>query len=309
MIAEGAALRKSSCQIASTVWDETFWRQKQAEHEVRVDTWITPRLARRSSGKKHPVYDFLFEYYSYRPSCLRRWHPGVGVLLTGDGVDEFEERAGYARDMDGGVYADPGAWKPERRRFVEWLVTLLEATAERPGWFGCAGLHEWAMVYQAGPQRHLDWPLRLSQQETDEVVQSQPVRCSHFDAFRFFTPPAVLLNRLQPQRATTVENEQQGCLHANMDLYKWAYKLAPFTSSELVADAFALAKEIREVDMRASPYDFSSIGFAPIRIETSSGREEFEQYQRQFAAQAAPLREAILCTARKLLGIWRNGTD
>ena len=31
-----------------------------------------------SRGERHPVDDFLFEYYPNRPSLLRRWHPGLG---------------------------------------------------------------------------------------------------------------------------------------------------------------------------------------------------------------------------------------
>ena len=63
------------------------------------------------------------------------------------------------------------------------------------------------------------------------------MRCSHFDAFRFFTAPARPLNVLAPTRETQHALEQPGCLHANMDLYKWAYKLSPLVPSELVADA------------------------------------------------------------------------
>ena len=62
---------------------------------------------------------------------------------------------------------------------------------------------------------------------TAEVVEDNRVRCSHFDAFRFFTAPARPLNLLAPTRETQHELEQPGCLHANMDLYKWAYKLSP----------------------------------------------------------------------------------
>ena len=35
----------------------------------------------RSRGEKHPIWDFLFTYYSYKPAVLRRWHPGAGVEL------------------------------------------------------------------------------------------------------------------------------------------------------------------------------------------------------------------------------------
>jgi hypothetical protein len=50
------------------------------------------------------------------------------------------------------------------------------------------GLHEWAMVFRNPNVRHRYVPFRLSRAETDAVVKSQPLRCSHFDAFRFFSP-------------------------------------------------------------------------------------------------------------------------
>jgi len=107
--------------------------------------------------------------------------------------------------------------------------------------------------------------------------------------------------RLQPARATVAEHEQRGCLHANMDLYKWAFKLAPFTPSELVADCFELARDIREVDMRASPYDLRALGFAPIAIETPEGRSDYESHQRTFAARGEPLRARLIALCERLL--------
>ena len=59
-----------------------------------------------------------------------------------------------------------------------------------------------------------------------------------------------------------------------MDLYKWAYKLAPATPGELLADCFALAADVRELDMRASPYDLADLGYAPVPIETPAGRAD-----------------------------------
>jgi hypothetical protein len=95
--------------------------------------------------------------------------------------------------------------------------------------------------------------------------------------------------------------EQAGCLHANMDLYKWAFKFAPFTPSELIADCFALARDIREIDMRASPYDLRALGFAPIPIETPGGRAEYEGHQRDFAARGQPLRSRLVALGDRLL--------
>jgi hypothetical protein len=280
---------------------EVAWRERQRAHELRVTAWTEPHQSRAARGEKHPVYDFLFEYYRFRPSWLRRWHPGPEVLLEGPAAREFLRWPEY-REVPGGVALNPAALEPRRRESVAWILALLRATAARPPQFACFGLHEWAMVYRQTPEevRHNAWPLRFPPEELARIVEAQPVRCSHFDAFRFFTAPARSLNRLQPARATAPELEQRGCLHANMDLYKWAFKLAPFTPAELIADCFALARDIREVDMRASPYDFAALGFAPIRIETPEGRAEYEYQQREFATRSQPLRLRLIAALELL---------
>ena len=110
--------------------------------------------------------------------------------------------------------------------------------------------------------RHAGWPLRLGSAGTDAVVERHGIRCSHFDAYRFFTDSAAPRNALRPTRDGQVAMEQPGCLHAGMDVYKWAFKLTPLVPSELVADAFDLAREIRVLDMEASPYDLRELGYA-----------------------------------------------
>lgn len=288
--------------VPRTILPEADWRARRQAHEQRVAAWTDPHQARTARGEKHPVYDFLFEYYRFRPSWLRRWHPGPDVVLPGEAAREFLRWPEY-HPTDGGVTLNCGALEPRRRESVAWMLNLLRATAERPPQFACFGLHEWAMVYRQTPAevRHNAWPLRFPPDELARVVEAQPIRCSHFDAFRFFTAPARPLNRLQPERATTPEFEQRGCLHANMDLYKWAFKLAPFTPAELIADCFALARDIREVDMRASPYDLEKLGFAPIRIETPEGRAAYEVHQRDFARRSQPLRASLIGVFERLL--------
>jgi hypothetical protein len=223
-------------------------------------------------------------------------------VLLGDSAREFLRWPEY-HETGGGVALNVAAFDPKRRDTLVWLSGLLRATAERPPQFACFGLHEWAMVYRQTPDevRHNAWPLRFPPDELARIVEAQPVRCSHFDAFRFFTPPARPLNKLQPERATAVQFEQRGCLHANMDLYKWAFKLAPFTPAELTADCFALARDIREMDMRASPYDLARLGYPPIAIETPEGRAEYEQHQRAFAERSQPLRARLITLCERLL--------
>ncbi|MFF4807318.1 3-methyladenine DNA glycosylase [Micromonospora chersina] len=277
----------------ATALDAADWQARRRAHEERVDAWLAPHLARRRSGVRHPVEDFLFTYYSHRPAQLRRWHPGAGVVLRD------ADPAGFGRDYRAaaaGVTLDTEGVRARRAESIAWIRTLLAATAGRPAHFGCFGMHEWAMVYRQTQDevRHNAWPLRLSPAETAAVVEERGVRCSHFDAFRFFTAPARPLNVLTPTRESQHALEQPGCLHANMDLYKWAYKLSPLVPSELVADAFALAREIRTLDMRASPYDLADLGHPPVRVETPEGRAEYAAAQRGFAERAAGLRARLL---------------
>ncbi|OLF15086.1 3-methyladenine DNA glycosylase [Actinophytocola xanthii] len=276
----------------------TSWESRRAAHQARVRAWTDPVRERRAGGVAHPVLDFLFTYYSYRPSRLLRWHPGPGVVLTGPAAREYLRWPAY-RTVSGGVALGP---LPESRgAAVRFVRSLLAATAERTPRFGCFGLHEWAMVYRTSAMRHESWPLRLGAAGTDRVVESLPVRCTHFDAFRFFTPAARPLNEVQLSRPDQLAQEQPGCLHAGMDLYKWAYKLDPFAPSDLVADCFELAHDIRVLDMCASPYDLSALGYEPVEIETARGRAEYARRQAAFTARAAPLRARLISLCDELL--------
>ena len=159
------------------------------------------------------------------------------------------------------------------------------------------------MVYRGQEIRHEQTTrLRLSQAEVDQLVESRPLSCTHFDAFRFFADEAQPLNILQPTLSGRPQQEQPACIHANMDLYKWAYKCMPWIGSELLADCFELALQARTIDMRASPYDLSSWpGHPPIRIETSAGRAEYEREQRRIAERAEPLRQRLVAAIERIL--------
>ncbi|MGW5570703.1 3-methyladenine DNA glycosylase [Nocardia thailandica] len=273
------------------------WQGRAEAHRERIDALIGPYLARRAAGTTHPVVDFLFTYYGHKPAQLRRWHPGFGVGLRDAG--EYEGARGYHRTGDGVYTADP-AYLRKRRDTLEFVAGLLAATADRPAQLSCFGLHEWAMVYRTDDTRHRV-PLRLGGAGTDAVVESLSLRCTHFDAFRFFTPDAVGRNTEALTRADQVRREQPGCLHANMDLYKWAFKLTPLISSDLVADCFELASAARELDMRASPYDLRDYGYEPVAIETPAGRADYVRAQSAIAERAAGLRAELRARCVTLL--------
>ena len=85
------------------------------------------------------------------------------------------------------------------------------------------------------------------------------------------------------------------------DLYKHAFRLSPLIPSELVADCFELARDIRVLDMRASPYDLSALGYDPVRVETPEGKAGYGAAQRDFAERGAPLRSRIVEECERLL--------
>ncbi|MCV7179230.1 3-methyladenine DNA glycosylase [Mycolicibacterium sphagni] len=281
------------------VLSEPAWTARAAAHRARVEAFAGPHARRASRGEAHPVWDFLFSYYSLRPRQLRVWHPGHGTALAGPGASEYLDRAGYTSVADGVTLS--AEFLGSRLPTVAFVADLLRATEDRAPQFGCFGMHEWAMVYRTDAVRHGRVPLRLGAAGTDAVVESMPLRCTHFDAFRFFTDAAVPRNRGVPTRAGQRDWEQPGCLHANMDLYKWCYKLGPLIESQLLVDCLHVAADARELDMRASPYDLTDLGFEPITVEEPAGRAEYVRCQGVIAERAAPLRRALLTWCQRLL--------
>lgn len=278
--------------VSSATVASAHWHDLEAAHRKRADEFLEPHLSRRRAGLPHPVFDFLFTYYSFRPRQLRVWHPGYGVVLVGASAQRYLERAGYTSDC-GGVTVSR-EFLHARLGTVTFIGDLLRATASRPARFNCFGLHEWAMVYQAPTVRHGGLPLRLGAAATNAVVDSMPLRCSHFDAYRFFTEAAGRQNAQHLTRQSQMAVEQPGCVHAGMDLYKWAFKLGPLIESGLVLDCLELAADARVLDMRASPYDLRGLGFEPIAVETPGGRREYVKGQEAISERAAPLRARLL---------------
>jgi hypothetical protein len=269
--------------------EEPSYDEQVAAHRARLAPYVEPHLARRRARLRHPVHDFLFTYYSFSPAKLLDWRRGWPASGT-------------------------RAQREKRGPLIASTLELLAATAGRSPTFACFGLHEWAMVHRTDETRH-PVPLRLGAGGTDEVVESHRIACSHFDAFRFFTPSAVPLNQLRPGRDDRSAYEQPGCLHATMDLYKHAFRLWPLVGSDLVADCFELAWAVRIVDMRAAPYDLTGTvldpagePWTPIRIETPEGKQEYAAHQRAFVDRAGPLRAELLVRCERLLEGTRSGS-
>jgi hypothetical protein len=277
---------------------ETVWRDRAARHRERLRPFVEDRVARTARGEKHPVRDFLFEYYAYRPTHLLRWTPGPDVVLESARPGDLPWNEFVP--ADGGLALPAASFPGHRRAFVRWALNYLQGIAARPPVFGCFGLHEWAMVYRTPEVRHDRTPLRLAPEAIGRVVEAEQLCCTHFDALRFFTPAAVPRNRHRLTRDATDRFDQRGCVHVTMDLYKYAYKIAPWVSGELIGDAFELAWRARQLDMRASPYDLSALGFDPIPVETPEGKDEYVRGQRELAEKAIPVRRRLIDAYRLL---------
>lgn len=325
----GASLDSVTPRTALTILDRQQWEQAAAEHAERAASLTAAWRQAHASGHRHPVEDFLVEYYMIRPTRLARWHPGAGTALANAAelLAEDSYRRWYRTEPDSGdgaITVDAQAFLAARSRNVALIEQVLGATAAAPARFSCFGLHEWAMVYRQREHRH-PLPLRLGQEGTDAVVESHTITCSHYDAYRFFTPAAQPLNTLHPTRQSACTAEQPGCLHANMDLYKYAARLGPLCPGDLMLDCLELAREIRWLDMQASPYDLAAMDPAvgpdpvgtdttssadasggvgsrtPVRIETAAGKETYVRRQRALAARAQDLRtrlRGVIATAR-----------
>ncbi len=296
-----------TCPATLPLLCESEWMERAVRHRARAEQHTKPARQRRDRGTPHPVEDFLFRYYPFPLALLEKWHPGCGVALEmpknirHPACQVFTPRLYLTSGRR--IHLDSQRLPEKERERLEWVAGLLEATADRPPNFACHGLHEWAMVYRGKEVRHEEiTPLRLPQAEIDALVESRAICCSHHDAFRFFAKEARPMNRLQPDLDSRHLLEQPGCIHANMDLYKWAAKAMPWIGTELLLDCFELAINLRDLDMRASPYDLSAWGREPVRIETAEGRREYEVEQRRLADVAVPLRGRLIEALRKIAG-------
>ncbi|SMO71119.1 PH domain-containing protein [Propioniciclava tarda] len=276
------------------ILDSEQWRPLAEDHATRARRLTAAHLERRRRGVKHPLEDFLFDYYGFRPAQLARWQPGPGI-----GLREASDLAGrrFYATVDGVTSLDLDAFRAARGRALDWALRILTATDAAEPQFACFGLHEWAMVYRQSPDqaRHQVIGLRATPEEIARVVEGHEIRCSHWDAFRFFTPDARPRNVLQPDAEAQASFEQPGCLHGGaMDLYRWAFKLDPGVPGDLLLDAFELARRARVLDMRSSPYDVRPFRLTNIAIETADGKAEHVAEQRSIADAAALLRRRLI---------------
>eukprot|EP01039_Chlorochromonas_danica_P002700 gene2699-2950_t len=333
----------SESNLVVQVIPEETWREASRQHAAALNSLLYPpggsKNQRQHSIRDNPLYNFLHRYYKFSREEILRYSPGLGYGLEGVSQRDIGQSissqflslshtaAAAAEDHhnDGGgdgvavaVY-DPALLKAlltaDGKYKTAYLYAnreILRRTISRTPFFSCYGMHEWAMLYSGGPQsepmkRHQEAAnLRVSQQLIDEVVEAGWLKCTHFDAWRFFHPVAQPMNMLPSlTRGTQKVYEQPGCLHATMDLFKYAYQLFPFVSSDILRETVILAFRARRLDIRGSPYDVSEYleGEPPIRVETEEGREEYVREQTALAEASIPVRKKLLEIYDKVLDL------
>jgi len=282
------------------ILDEAVWKAQESAWSSFIVPWLDAYRYRRGRRLSHPVHDFLFAYYQMNRNVLWRWRPMADMRLRGGEAARFLDDDRY-RAFENGVGLDPKRFGDADRNRVNWIRDLLERAQSRTPRFSCFGLHEWAMVYKADRVRHETTPLRLSRSEIEGVVESNAICCTHYDAFRFFTDASRPMNSVQPRQEERALNEQFGCVHFNMDLYRWCYKMVPWVGTELLEKCFRLAIDARALDMRASPYDVSQYGYEAIPIETAEGREQYRREQQALFQKGQPVADALRKECERLL--------
>lgn len=305
-----ATASKSSAAI---VMQEGLWRSRATAHAERVRGILggmTPSEA--SAAKENPIANFIFTYYyGFKPNDLTRWSPGAGVPLRVEGCNMASAKEVLARGdwIEGEGTLELGPQRhPKNLPSLEHTRETMFATSRRLPVRTCFGLHEWAMLYgddDSSSRFQKNMPLRVTQAQLNAVVDAPgAMQCTHFDAFRFFTEDAKPLNiHRDLARERQPDYEQPGCVHASMDLFKYALRIFPTIPSELLADALSVALEARVLDMRASPYDLGSafppgnefgIDPTPVAVETQAGRKQYADLQLKLSTRAAPIRAKLI---------------
>ena len=91
----------------ATSLTENNWQARKNRYRDRFDPILLAHNQRQQNGRKHPVHDFLFEYYTFRPNQLRRWSPGAGIRLQGPAAQQFLQYANYTATEDNETWLNP----------------------------------------------------------------------------------------------------------------------------------------------------------------------------------------------------------
>ena len=114
------------------------WQALAVAHHSTVEALTTEARHRKAAGVRHPIEDFMWTYYSQRPTQFLKWHPGAAAAL--EDAEEFADERGYA--VTDGTARVSAEFIETRREALQWMLDLQTSLFEREPRFGCFGLHE-----------------------------------------------------------------------------------------------------------------------------------------------------------------------
>ena len=167
------------------------WRPMAEAHRERIKTLAGGSLQPGDLDRNHPIFNFLFQYYFWKPTQVAQFSPGPGVLLQG--VTEADLARHFLHqgilmpkyEPAADAYGFDTAALSVKPKVLKSLLAnreLLLATSLRPPILNCFGLHEWAMLYTppapdggspTPATRHQALPLRVSQATINDLVESR----------------------------------------------------------------------------------------------------------------------------------------
>jgi hypothetical protein len=224
-VATVSAAARSPISVSSSLW-----KSEAIDHIQDMDFLLYPpgkSLKERTHlVKQHPIYNFIHTYYRYSTQNVKKYSPGLDIVMKVIDIDDDRSHLNqkYLKSSAEGYYYELPREDSPTSKFG-WISLsktrdLLHSTANKQPFYGCFGLHEWAMLYSGRrdtskktEERHQkELPLRVSQEVIDAAVESSnALKCTHYDAFRFFHPAAQPLNAVSMMtRDFQKENEQPG---------------------------------------------------------------------------------------------------
>ena len=249
----------TACTVAEPqTLTQSEWLPLAQAHRSRADGFTAAHRERARRGETHPVWDFPVQLLQPAPAPTEglpsRVRHGAGRPRR-PRVPEPKRLRRRRRGVHGepGLPARPRRDAAFRRGVVE--VDGISAASVRV-------LRD-ARVGHGLPRRRSasrGVPLRLGAAGTDAVLESIPLRCSHVDAYRFFTrPPSPATRAPHPCHPGPVGSSPAVCTRTWIST-RWSHKLGPLVDSGLLMDCLDLAATARELDMRASPTICASTG-------------------------------------------------
>ena len=286
------ARRDPPCLSASSTWWFSTRRSGPSGNGCTPSGW-TDSSRHTSSGRGAARLTRCGTSCSATTACGRAncaaGTPGTASHAGGESARRFLGRAGYGEH--GSAVTVTHEHLVSRIETVEFIADLLQSTAGRPARFNCFGLHEWAMVYRSARRAPRSGSVAARagghrRRGRIDAVALQPLR----------RLPVLHRAGGAPQRGTAeprvAGRQRTAGVRARRDGHlQVGVQAGPAgrlrTASPTASNSPPTA---RELDMRASPYDLTGYGFAPIAVETPTGRAEYVRGQQDVADRAAPLR-------------------